>query len=268
MAAAHAVHNGLTAAPGTHAYFHGEKVAFGVLVQLVLEGKPGALFDEVLSFATDVGLRVTLAEIGIEGVPGEMLDQVASRTTAKEETIHNEPLEVTAAMVADAILATDSTGRAWKQTLSRSHPGGTVRGRVVVAAPIPRPAGRSGPQFPGDAGTVDVGFADLVTLDSARLPQSALTRGISPWRRSDGLELEIGITINTPNGLRFRWSLEITISGCSLRISRPTDGERSTRQISPRWVRSGREVAGHSTYLLRPSADVPAKLARSAVSSG
>src|SRR5262249_56979810 len=37
LAAAHAVHNGLTAAPATHDYFHGEKVAYGLLVQLVLE---------------------------------------------------------------------------------------------------------------------------------------------------------------------------------------------------------------------------------------
>ena len=40
LAAAHAVHNGLTTAPATHAYLHGEKVAFGLMTQLVLEGKP------------------------------------------------------------------------------------------------------------------------------------------------------------------------------------------------------------------------------------
>ena len=40
LAAAHAVHNGLTVAPGTHHSLHGEKVAFGLLVQLVLEGAP------------------------------------------------------------------------------------------------------------------------------------------------------------------------------------------------------------------------------------
>src|SRR5262249_62431917 len=32
LAAAHAVHNGLTAAPATHAYFHREEVAYGLLV--------------------------------------------------------------------------------------------------------------------------------------------------------------------------------------------------------------------------------------------
>ena len=31
LAAAHAIHNGLTTAPGTHGYMHGEKVAFGLI---------------------------------------------------------------------------------------------------------------------------------------------------------------------------------------------------------------------------------------------
>jgi glycerol dehydrogenase len=113
LAAAHAVHNGLTAAPGAHSYFHGEKVAFGVLVQLVLEGASRAVFDDVLRFSSAVGLPVSLAGIGCADMPGELLTQVAARATAKGETIHNEPFEVTPAMVRDAILAADAAGRAW-----------------------------------------------------------------------------------------------------------------------------------------------------------
>ena len=115
LAAAHAVHNGLTAAPPTHSYFHGEKVAFGVLVQLVLEGKPPALIEEVLRFSTEVGLPTTLAAIGLRETPGEMLQQVARRATAEGETIHNEPFEVTPGMVADAIRAADAIGEDWAQ---------------------------------------------------------------------------------------------------------------------------------------------------------
>ncbi|MDX1982480.1 MAG: glycerol dehydrogenase [Bryobacteraceae bacterium] len=114
LAAAHAVHNGLTAAPGAHSYFHGEKVAFGVLVQLVLEGAGRAVFEDVLRFSSSVGLPVTLAGIGCSDMPGELLAQVAERATAKGETIHNEPFEVFPGMVRDAILAADATGRAWK----------------------------------------------------------------------------------------------------------------------------------------------------------
>ncbi|MEZ5404253.1 MAG: glycerol dehydrogenase [Bryobacteraceae bacterium] len=113
LAAAHAVHNGLTTAPGTHSYFHGEKVAFGTIVQLVLEGASRAQFAEVFRFSREVGLPVTLEGVGCAGMARELLDQVAARATAPGETIHNEPFEVTPAIVADAILAADSAGRAW-----------------------------------------------------------------------------------------------------------------------------------------------------------
>src|SRR6478736_3523134 len=65
LAAAHAIHNGLTTAKATHAYLHGEKVAFGLLAQLVLEGQPRSVLHRVLGFATEVGLPITLAEIGL-----------------------------------------------------------------------------------------------------------------------------------------------------------------------------------------------------------
>lgn len=114
LAAAHAVHNGLTAAPGTHPFFHGEKVAFGALVQLILEGKPRPQISEVLSFSTEVGLPITLSDIGLADLSPDLLHSIAHRATAPGETIHNEPFQVTPAMVADALRAADATGRAWK----------------------------------------------------------------------------------------------------------------------------------------------------------
>ena len=113
LAAAHSVHNGLTVAHGTHAFFHGEKVAFGTLVQLVLEGKPSALVGEVMAFCRSVGLPITLADVGLGDCDRDELDRVAKRTIAKGETIHNEPFEVNPGMVADAILAADAIGRRW-----------------------------------------------------------------------------------------------------------------------------------------------------------
>jgi glycerol dehydrogenase len=119
LAAAHAIHNGLTAAPATHAFYHGEKVAFGLLVQLVLEGKPNAVVDQVLQFAAAVGLPLTLADIGLNELAPEMLKQIATRATAKGETIHNEPFSVRPDMVADAIEAADARGRAWLRRYPR-----------------------------------------------------------------------------------------------------------------------------------------------------
>lgn len=116
LAAAHAVHNGLTTVPQSHEFFHGEKVAFGVLVQLVLEGKSRDMMNQVLEFSTQVNLPITLADIGLKEISSDMLNQIAARTIAKGETIHNEPFEVRAEMVVDAIRAADAMGRDWKRT--------------------------------------------------------------------------------------------------------------------------------------------------------
>jgi glycerol dehydrogenase len=114
LAASHAVHNGLTAAPETRPYLHGEKVAFGVLVQLMLERQPRSVLEEVLRFSTSVGLPVTLAEIGLGRITAETLERIATRATAAGETIHNEPFEVTPVLVADAVRAADAAGREWR----------------------------------------------------------------------------------------------------------------------------------------------------------
>jgi glycerol dehydrogenase len=115
LAAAHAVHNGLTAVHETHPYYHGEKVAFGLLVQLVLEGASKATFEEVLGFSCAVGLPVTLADIGLTKLLSDRLESIARRAAAPGETIHNEPFAVTPDMVADAIMAADALGRDWKR---------------------------------------------------------------------------------------------------------------------------------------------------------
>jgi glycerol dehydrogenase len=115
LAAAHAIHNGLTTAKATHDYLHGEKVAFGLLTQLVLEGQPRSVLHRVLGFATEVGLPITLADIGLTELRKEDLQKIAVRASAENDTIHNEPFEVLPDMVADAIMAADAMGRAWRK---------------------------------------------------------------------------------------------------------------------------------------------------------
>lgn len=115
LAAAHAIHNGLTTAKDTQDYLHGEKVAFGLLTQLVLEGQPRSVLDRVLNFAIEVGLPITLADIGLTDLQQEDLQKIADRATAENDTIHNEPFEVLPDMVADSIMAADAIGRAWRK---------------------------------------------------------------------------------------------------------------------------------------------------------
>lgn len=111
LAAAHAIHNGMTELKETHNYFHGEKVAFSTIVQLVLEDRSTAEIMEVIDFCDSVGLPVTLGQLGIEEISRDKLMRVAVAACAKEETIHNMPFSVDPEIVYNAIIGADALGR-------------------------------------------------------------------------------------------------------------------------------------------------------------
>lgn len=111
LAAAHAIHNGLTVLEKTHHHYHGEKVAFGTLASLFLTDKPAGIIDEVYDFCISVGLPTTLAEISLSKVSDRELIKVAETACAEGETIYNEPLPVNAKMVLSALKAADAEGR-------------------------------------------------------------------------------------------------------------------------------------------------------------
>lgn len=104
----HSVHNGLTTLAPTHEFLHGEKVAFGLLVQLAVEGRPSSEFEDVVRFCRTVGLPTRLGDIGLRHVSDDDLAQVAQRTVAPGETAHHEPFEVTPQVIIDGIRAADS----------------------------------------------------------------------------------------------------------------------------------------------------------------
>ena len=117
LAGAHSVHNGLTVLPQTHSAYHGEKVAFGVLTQLVLENAPMEEITTAMDFFAAVGLPLTLAEIGLEEVTDEELQKVAEATAVQGETIHGMPFEVTPEKVFAAIKAADALGKAYLEEI-------------------------------------------------------------------------------------------------------------------------------------------------------
>lgn len=114
LAVAHSVHNGLTVAPETHAFLHGEKVAFGTLVQLVLEGRERRLIEEVMTFCLEVGLPIALEDLGLAHMSEAQAEAIAARAVAPGETAHNEPFIVTPSAIRDAIWATDALARDFK----------------------------------------------------------------------------------------------------------------------------------------------------------
>ncbi len=115
LAAAHAIHNGFTVLEECHHLYHGEKVAFGTLSQLVLQNSSMAQIETVMDFCQQLGLPITLAEMGVTGDLAAKISKVAQASCAKGETIHNMPFSVTPDSVLAAILTADKLGSAWLQ---------------------------------------------------------------------------------------------------------------------------------------------------------
>jgi glycerol dehydrogenase len=110
LASAHSIHNGLTALPQTHQYYHGEKVTIGLLASLFLTDKCRSVIDEVYSFCESVGLPTTLDDIGLAGASFGDLLKAGLRTCKKGEFIHHEPADISPDVVVHAILAADKEG--------------------------------------------------------------------------------------------------------------------------------------------------------------
>lgn len=107
--AAHAVHNALTSLDGTRRTLHGEKVAFGILVQLRLEEQVGVnrlaaiARDQLESFYRRIGLPRSLAELHLGDLDREKLWQVAELCCQPGSDIHHLPFRVTPAQVVLAL---------------------------------------------------------------------------------------------------------------------------------------------------------------------
>lgn len=111
LAAAHAIHNGMTAAPQTHGLTHGEKVNIGTLTQLIMEGAPSAEIEDFIVFSTKVGLPNSLAEIGLAPEDRKEIRAIAEAATVEGETIHNMPFTVTPELVAEAMTVAETLSR-------------------------------------------------------------------------------------------------------------------------------------------------------------
>ena len=112
LATAHGIHSGLTVLPETHKYLHGEKVAFGIVCQMVLENTPAETVDKVMRFMVAIGLPVTLADLGVAAERDKVL--AIAEKTANGPLIHQEPFAVTTERVYSAIIAADALGRKYK----------------------------------------------------------------------------------------------------------------------------------------------------------
>jgi glycerol dehydrogenase-like iron-containing ADH family enzyme len=110
--AAHAVHNGLTHLDGHHSSLHGEKVAYGILVQLRLEemlqrSQLAVTARQQLSkFYQEIGLPLTLKDLGLGGIALEQLEQAAQVACSPGSDLHYLPFAVTPAELLAAMVST------------------------------------------------------------------------------------------------------------------------------------------------------------------
>lgn len=105
LATAHGIHSGLTALPETHKYLHGEKVAFGIVCQMVLENTPFELLDQVMRFMTAVGLPVSLRQLGVIATQENIM--AIARKVFDGPLVHHEHFLVTVDSVYNAIVMAD-----------------------------------------------------------------------------------------------------------------------------------------------------------------
>ncbi len=107
--AAHAVHNGLTQLPECHGILHGEKVAFGILVQLRLEemvqgSRLAAIArQQLLDFYHEIGLPKSLADLGLTHLSLAQLTIAAEFACQPGSDIHHLPFPVMPDQVVAAI---------------------------------------------------------------------------------------------------------------------------------------------------------------------
>lgn len=111
LAAAHAIHNGLTVLEETHDLLHGEKVAFGTITQLVLENRPMNEIVEAIQFCRACGLPVSLEDLNLDQVSAEKLMEAAKASCAENDTMGNMPFEVKPEDVYAAMKTADTISR-------------------------------------------------------------------------------------------------------------------------------------------------------------
>lgn len=114
--AAHAVHNGLTHLLAAHDVLHGEKVAYGILVQLRLEemiqGNQLAVSarKQLLKFYDEIGLPKTLEDLGLTDVSLGQLRKAATIATIPGSDIHRLPFTVSSEQLLAAMVSTTVDG--------------------------------------------------------------------------------------------------------------------------------------------------------------
>jgi len=111
LAAAHAIHGGFTHIEEMNQSLHGEKVAFGLLAQFILEKRESRFMNDIISFYRRIGLPTSFGELGMRHLDMRKMEKAVDRVLVDGSYVYNMPFPIEKKMVLDAILQADSLYR-------------------------------------------------------------------------------------------------------------------------------------------------------------
>ena len=110
----HGLHAAFTILPEVKDVYHGERVAFGILVQLILENKPLEHIRRLQKFYRKVGLPIRLEDIRIVENVDEKIYAVVNKACEPDRYVHNMPFAVTIDSLFGAIMTVDALGQEFR----------------------------------------------------------------------------------------------------------------------------------------------------------
>lgn len=110
LSIAHSLTRGFSVVPGVADAMHGEQVAFGLLVQLELEGRSQAYIDELRGFYGRVGLPTSLTALGLRGDAAEAARAIAADTWARAPYVRALTAPIDVERLQQAVLSAHRQG--------------------------------------------------------------------------------------------------------------------------------------------------------------
>ena len=108
LAAAHAVETGLSAMEEMRHSLHGERVAYGILIQLVLEKREPTELRDMIGFYKAVGLPIRLKELGLEASSMGRIEKAVDIICRKGSLLYNMPFAIDRDMLIESINVVES----------------------------------------------------------------------------------------------------------------------------------------------------------------
>ena len=105
LALAHSLTRGLSAQSDANGSLHGEMVAWGLLIQLIAEGRDDPFIDDIITFYLQIDLPTTLSDLGIPPSNQHAITEIAETTHREAPYIVNMIKPLSANRLAECIEA-------------------------------------------------------------------------------------------------------------------------------------------------------------------